>query len=383
MRLALACLSRESLSGGFRKYILSLLPLLRADPRLRALDVFVPPAVIEGLVAEGLGELRTWTEDDPRKGFPRLRAEIAALHPDVVFVPSAWHIECGRPCVVMVRNMEPIEQPLRGHTLRAGLVNLARAHMARRACRRAARVIAVSHHVERTLVEKWGLDPARVGVVYHGVDVPPQESSRPAAVPAIPDRGFLFTAGSIRPARGLEDAIDALGLMGERGPVLVIAGKPDPDTEAHLGRLQERASRRGIASRVLWAGGLGRPEMDWCFEHCAAFVMTSRTEACPNTVLEAMSHGCLSISIDRPPMTELLGDSAVYYRGGDARDLAGRIEAVLRLGEEAIGKSRSTARARAAQFPWSLTAERTIGELEKAVRSQDSLQDFTRGRLRG
>jgi glycosyltransferase involved in cell wall biosynthesis len=107
--------------------------------------------------------------------------------------------------------------------------------------------------------------------------------------------------------------------------------------------------------------------MDWCFEHCAAFVMTSRTEACPNTVLEAMSHGCLSISIDRPPMTELYGASAVYYRAGDARDLAAWTLAVLRRPEEAVVESRSVARERAAQFPWSLTAERTIDELEKAA----------------
>lgn len=369
MRLALACLSRESLSGGFRKYLQSLLPRLRKDPRLGALDVFVPPAVVADLRADGLGDLRTWAEDDPRKGFPRLRKEIAALSPDVVFVPSAWHIECGRPCVVMVRNMEPLEQPRRGHTLRAGLTNLARAYVARGACRRAARVLAVSQHVERAIVGKWGLDPSRVGVVYHGVDVPPPEGARPPALAAIPDRGFLFTAGSIRPARGLEDAIDAIALLGDRAPVLVIAGKPDPDTLAHFGRLQARAVQRGTASRVVWAGGLDRAEMDWCFEHCAAFVMTSRTEACPNTVLEAMSHGCLSISIDRPPMTELYGDSAVYYRAGDARDLAAWTEAVLRRGEEAVEKARSVARARAAQFPWSLTAERTIGELEKAAES--------------
>lgn len=367
MRLALACLSRESLSGGFRKYLQSLLPRLRQDPRLSTLEVFVPPAVVADLRADGLGDLRTWAEDDPRKGFPRLRTEIAALSPDVVFVPSAWHIECGRPSVVMVRNMEPFEQPWRGHTIRAGLTNLARAWVARRACRRAARVIAVSHHVERTLVGKWGLDPSRVGVVYHGVDVPSSGGPRPPSLAAIPDRGFLFTAGSLRPARGLEDVIDALGLLGERAPVLVIAGKTDPDTAAHLGRLQARAVARGIASRVVWAGGLGRSEMDWCFEHCAAFVMTSRTEACPNTVLEAMSHGCLSISIDRPPMTELYGASAVYYRAGDARDLAAWIEAVLRRPEEAVVESRSIARERAAQFPWSLTAERTIDELEKAA----------------
>jgi O-antigen biosynthesis alpha-1,2-mannosyltransferase len=366
VRLAVACLSRGGLSGGFRKYLRSLVPLLRAEPRLQALDVFVPPAVVDALAAGGLPDLRTWPEDDPRRGFPRLRAELSALGPDMVFVPSAWHLDGGPPCVVMVRNMEPLEQPLRGHTLRAGLANLARAYVARRACRRATRVIAVSHHVERTVVERWGLDPAKVGVVPHGVD-PPGGDARKPTTPGIPDRGFLFTAGSIRPARGLEDALDALAFRGERSPVLVVAGEADADTRAHFRRLRERAARRGLAERVIWAGGLGPSEMRWCFEHCAAFLMTSRAEACPNVVLEAMSHGCLSVSIGRPPMTELFGESAVYYRGGDARDLAERIGLVLGLAEETAERRRQAARERVAPFTWARTAERTVSELEKAL----------------
>ena len=72
--------------------------------------------------------------------------------------------------VVMVRNMEPLEVPFAGNTWVEGLRNVARAWEARRACRHATRVIAVSDHVRRFIISKWHIDEDRIGTVYHGVD---------------------------------------------------------------------------------------------------------------------------------------------------------------------------------------------------------------------
>jgi alpha-1,3-rhamnosyl/mannosyltransferase len=99
---------------------------------------------------------------------------------------------------------------------------------------------------------------------------------------------------------------------------------------------------------------------------CGAFVMTSRAEACPNTALEAMSAGAMIVSVDHEPMPEFFGDAALYYRAGDARALAERISTVL-AGRVSPPEIAARARARAAGFTWSTTADRTIHELELAV----------------
>ena len=157
---------------------------------------------------------------------------------------------------------------------------------------------------------------------------------------------FLFTAGSIRPARGLEDLVEALpGLSGRSLPsTVVIAGRSDSGTSGYQKALTERARQLGVANRIVWAGSLGEAEMVWCFRHCAAFVMTSRVEACPNVVLEAMSQGCACVSADGPPMPEFFGDTAVYYRAGDAAGLTRGLEQLL-VKREAVttprGRSRS------------------------------------------
>ena len=91
--------------------------------------------------------------------------------------------------------------------------------------------------------------------------------------------------------------------------------------------------------------------------------MTSRAEACPNTVLEAMSHGCVSVSTDQPPMPEFFGAAAIYYRAGDAGDLARQIGSLQPAGSSGQDALRHAARERAGTFAWSQTARRTIDEL--------------------
>ena len=89
--------------------------------------------------------------------------------------------------------------------------------------------------------------------------------------------------------------------------------------------MQRLVNELGVATHIVRAGQLTPLAMAWCFEHCAAFVTTSRAEACPNTAMEAMSHGCQGVSICEPPMPEFFQEIVWYYQPGDADDLARQI----------------------------------------------------------
>jgi glycosyltransferase involved in cell wall biosynthesis len=265
--------------------------------------------------------------------------------------------------------MEPLEAPFGGNPPREVVRNLVRRAMARRSCRRARRVIAVSDHVRTFLISKWRLDPASVPVVHHGIDAPQAIAgdAAPGLLRSLPPFRFLFTAGSIRPARGLIDLIRALPqVSGPEHPLtLVIAGATDDGMERHRQDLVGQAERLGVGSRVVWTGGLDDVAMGWCYRNCAAFVMTSRAEACPNVALEAMSYGCACVSVARAPMPEFFGEAAVYYQPGNADGLARAIESAL---EPARRLSlAAAARARARQFEWDTTASKTAAELRAAV----------------
>jgi glycosyltransferase involved in cell wall biosynthesis len=349
MRIALLTLTRGAVSGGYAKYLREIVPRLRAHSEVEELHVYVPPAL-----ANADPTWRTWTT------VRSLRSEVAAQRPDVVFIPSAFHVDFGSiPVVTMIRNMEPLERPFAGNAPADAIRNAARAAMARRACRRSQRIIAVSNHVRDFLANRWKIDPASIGVVYHGVDVPPADFGGTTPVAALKDPPFLFTAGSIRPARGLEDL---LGLP----HAIAIGGAVDSGATRYAARLRRAFQHAG--TRVNWLGRLTPAEMSSYFASAQLFIMTSRAEACPNTVLEAMAHGCLSVSTDQPPMPEFYGDTALFYRRGDRSDLARAVEEALRLNPSSAADLRERARLRAARFPWTATVEGTLRELRRVMR---------------
>ena len=183
---------------------------------------------------------------------------------------------------------------------------------------------------------------------------------------AVVANGFVFTAGSLRPARGLEDAIRALKALSDRGfpLMLVVAGSSPPGGGRYEARMRRLAAECGVDDRVAWIGQASAEEMSWCYHHCTCFLMTSRAEACPNVLLEAMAHGCLCVSVDRPPMTDMLGEPGLYYALGNPSALADQLAAGVVLdGSERQRRQESTS-ARAARWTWSRTASETVAQLE-------------------
>jgi glycosyltransferase involved in cell wall biosynthesis len=362
VRIAVVNLTGGGLSGGYVKYLRNVMPRLASDRRVSHLHVCFP----DGMQAPDLGALPLlrW-----RTGVGGLAHLIASLMPDVVFVPTArWPGRLGMPVVTMVRNMEPLLVPYAGHSWTERLRNLLRRRSARQACSQATRIIAVSTFVAQFLEQQWQVPPAKIGVVYHGVeeDRPETEQCPPALVGDT--RPFLFTAGSIRPARGLEDVLEALGGSSARSDAvrLVIAGGADRATARYARRLHLRYATLASEGRVLWLGSLTPEQMAWCYRRCLAFVTTTRAEACPNTALEALAHGCVIISTNQPPMPEFFHEHAHYYPPGDSTVLADVIRGALGLSQDARVQTALASRRRASAFTWAETARKTVDELQLA-----------------
>ena len=366
MKVAFVLYTNGKVSGGAAKHARTIPPLMRQDPRVEDLRMFVPEGALSANV-HGV-KMFQWKPGGGRTAAKALKAELVQYQPDVVFVPSARFVGLpGVPSVVMVRNMEPLLTPFASDDLIDKLKGIARRFVALRACRKAARIIAVSEHVRDFLVDQWSLPEADIGIVYHGVEDPPHRI-RPSSLSLDTDRPFLFSMGSIRPARGLDDLIGAMA--DDRVPAdlqLLFAGKPDAGSEHYFSALKASAVRLGIADRVHWLGQCGPGELSWCFRNARIFVMTSRVEACPNTVLEAMRQGSFAISGDNAPMPEFFRDTALYYRNGSPASLAETIVAALALEPGAEKRMREAALNRSHDFTWLNCSRRTVDELEVAI----------------
>ena len=367
MYVALANLTNGGLSGGSHKYLEVLAPLLARHPAVSRLDLFVPPQAVNGLKQHSTLNWETWKPSDVAQGFRGLRSELRSRRPDVVFIPTARWLDCGPiPVVAMVRNMEPLAIPFGENPWMEAVRTLARRWVAKRACRKADRIIAVSQFVKDFLTTRWRLPANKIATVYHGIDVPRlgAEVRAPAALSQL-SKPFLFTAGSIRPYRGLEDAIAAMPEIGRRcGDLpLVIGGETEPAMRHYRHRLERLAESLGCTDRLVWCGKLSQAEMAWCFVQCEVFLMTSRVEACPNTVLEAMAHACVSVSTDCPPMPEMYGETAFFYRPKESRQLAEQVYTAIALSADQRQARRATSLRRAGDFSWQRTTDDTVREL--------------------
>ena len=371
MRIALVNLTGGGLSGGYIKYLRQLVPVMRRHPGIKELFVFLPTA-FRSLLEKELPPEACLPCQDTGRGRAELRQKILQLLPDVVFFPTFRWLDCGRiPTVAMIRNMESLLLPFGDNRLVDAAKNLLRAYSARRACRKAGRVIAVSHFVKDFLTNSWQIPADKIGVVSHGVQAPPpiENLSRPPALHPEWAGNFWFTAGSIRPYRGLEDIIEALGRLQARGQrvPLVIAGAASRLTHSYQKKIEALAVQQGVARQIFWAGHLSEAEMSWCYYHSKIFLMTSRIEACPNVALEALSHGCLCLAADNPPLPEFFQGAAIYYRAGQADSLEKASAAALGLTAAEEAELRTRARRQGQKFSWEETAERTFRELELAA----------------
>lgn len=314
MRLAIVNLTGGGLSGGYRKYLKNMLPRLAKHSDVDALLCVSPGGI----------DVSSWFGKLPKVDYcscgPLTLSHLARIPdrkmaeclrkftPEIIFLPVERHISFdGVPVVNMVRNMEPFVPNMRGDTPQEMLKKFIQRKLTVNSVRGADHTIAVSGFVKDYLTAKLHVPDNKVSQVYYGLTPPTNGSCvRPVSVPIGWGGGFLFTCGSIRPARGLEDALEALSDLKARNldMRLVIAGETVPGMRKYRDGLERLLSSRGLTNSVCWAGNLNDEEMSWCYDRCNLFIMTSRIEACPNIAMEAMSSGAISIAADNPPLPE-------------------------------------------------------------------------------
>jgi glycosyltransferase involved in cell wall biosynthesis len=363
------------MSGGYCKYLRNVIPRMIANP------------VVDTLLCASPASLNVpdWFDHLPNVEFVNcksvrflyhsvdqvLEQHLEKFSPDVIYSPTERSFRFNRvPIVNMIQNMEPFVTNIDGNPFREKVRQWIQVVDARKAIKKSDRVIAISEFVRDFLMQYWKIQPELIGVVYHGIDLPKNKGQRPVLIPKDWEGRFLFTAGSIRPARGLEDVLYALNLLSAKTSNisgLVIAGETTSVMMKYRKKLEAIIKTHNLSSRVCWAGNLNEGEMAWCYQKCFAFVMTSRVESFGMIAGEAMAHGCISISADNPCLPEIFGDAAIFYMPYSEEDLANKVMKVLSWDSQKRAVASMAARQRASEFSWDICVEKTVGELTKVV----------------
>jgi len=375
MRVTILNLTGKAISGGYRKYILNILPFIQADNRVKSLNVFASEQILHSIQNACNPNLINWHELPPVGliSYSKvLKKKVIETHPDVIFIPTPIPLSFDKiPVVTMIQNMEPLEIPFNGNPPSECLKNILRYAATRWACKHARRVISMSKYLRSYLINKWAIEPEKIGVVYHG-----SENISNSIVPKKPkifskikeNVKFIFTAGSIRPARGLEDLIYSLAQWNSDFiPYVIIAGKVEPGMYVYMEKMKKTILKYGLGDLILWAGPLKEDEMAWCFLNCGLFIMTSRSETFGHIGVEALTNGCLCIAADNSCLPEIFENAAIFYQPRNSQELLLRIKDALSWDAKKRKKMSEKAKERAKQFSWEICAQRTVNELKNAL----------------
>lgn len=343
MRLVVVNLSARTISGGYEEYLKQFFTHAGKEPDIQGVLFIAVKAVTDKFA--GMPKVQT-LELGPLGALlgsvRKVRQKIESFRPDVVYVPMEKRCKGlpKLPVVTMVQNMEPFVPPIAGNSLLWNLVLRKMRKRAISAIRHSTHVITLSEFAHQTVVRESGISPTKVSKIPHGMERNSLgKGSRPSSLDD--SCSFIFTAGSLSPARGLEDVIKAFILLRNSGQLagfkLCIAGAVHKYSQRWYRRLAGEISRAGLDDEVKWLGFLGKDEMQWCFRNTRLFVVTSRVESFCITAVEAMANDAPVISADSPCLPETLGKYATYYDAGDWHQLAQKIRENL---GESSGKER-------------------------------------------
>lgn len=189
------------------------------------------------------------------------------------------------------------------------------------------------------------------------------EASEPAMAvkaekPESVDGDFLLYVGTAFPHKNLPKLIEGFEQLLKKRPnlKLVMTGKRE---EKHMVELIEWAKKRSSFENIILPGFVSDAELKWLYEHCQAYVFASLSEGFGLPPLEAMAHGAPVVSSNSSVMPEVYGPAAHYFDATDPKDIAAKIDEVLKdekLRAELIRKGHDQLK----KYSWSKMAEETL-----------------------
>ncbi|HTD76722.1 MAG TPA: glycosyltransferase family 1 protein [Chloroflexota bacterium] len=229
-----------------------------------------------------------------------------------------------------------------------------------RAARVAARVIAVSACTRADLVERYGVPPERIRVVYNGVDharfrlaeVDAEAVARSYGVP----HPFVLCVGSLMPWRNAPRLLRAVARIGYG---LLFVGRDiwGTDPTARL------AAQHGW-EWARFSGYVPDDQLPTLYAAARVFAYPSLYEGFGIPPLEAMACGTPVVASTAGALPEVLGDAALLV---DPYDEEALTEAI-RTAAQDKGDLRRRGLERAARFTWQRAAEETWRVYEEAAR---------------
>ncbi len=181
----------------------------------------------------------------------------------------------------------------------------------------------------RHLIEETGLDPDRVLLCRHGVDLARFANLQRAPVP-----GRILAIGRLVPKKGFQTLIEACAIVARRGHAFDLRIVGSGELRAAL---EARSRDLGIEDQVTIAPARPQPELLEEFAAAEAFALAPAVQpngdrdGVPNVLLEAMAAGLPVVSTSVSGIPEVIspGTTGLLVPSADPQALAGALVDLL------------------------------------------------------
>jgi glycosyltransferase involved in cell wall biosynthesis len=236
--------------------------------------------------------------------------------------------------------------------------------MLSRATKVCAKIMCVSDHTSKDVIEVLNCDPNKVSVVHNGIDAP----DTGARVERDAEDGFWLYVGSWKPWKRVPDLISAFeqfmdSTSNPRPKKLKLVGDFHQNMSDDIHSLVEHSRHR---DKIELLGMVPRLELEALIRRAFAMVHPAEYEGFGFTILEAMRVGTPVISTRGGSIPEVAGSAAELVPTRNPKALAAamlRVATDDRLRAELSEKGLQ----RAAEFSWKAARSRLTALLEGLV----------------
>jgi glycosyltransferase involved in cell wall biosynthesis len=242
----------------------------------------------------------------------------------------------------------------------------------RHSVKKAARILTLSEHTRRDMIETYGTSPERITAIplaapsYFGRVREERELQRVRHIYGI-EGDYILCVSSIQPRKNLSRLVRAYeSLRNKRGPgklpKLVLVGKCAWLYDETLRSIEEGRMKDSI----ILTGYVPQSDLPALYSGSICFVYPSYFEGFGLPPLEAMKCGTPVIAGNRTSLPEVVGDAGILVDPFDVNAIAAAIERLVddpdlrqQLSVKGVARSRL--------FDWNETARRTLNVYEQVV----------------
>jgi glycosyltransferase involved in cell wall biosynthesis len=305
---------------------------------------------------------------DTIRGHFQCRTVVDRLDCDLIHVPHLFWLPRGIGCPYIVTVHDLLEHMYRVH-VGSGFKRSLHFHLTRRVLKHAARIFAVSNFTKNEITKLFGIDPARIEVVYnaidrrflsgHATDADRQFLAERYQV----THPFLLYAGRISPHKNLVRIIEAFSAL--KAELLKQDLYPDlklmiiGDELSKHPDLRRTVVRGGVQNDVRFLGFVPIEVLRIFYDIAKVFVFPSLYEGFGLPPLEAMAHGTPVLTSNTSSIPEVVGNAAVLVNPENVFEMMRALQRVL-LDQGLREKMRQRGYEQVKKFSWDRSASEVL-----------------------